>query len=444
MNRLAVSIVIFISLLACSLESGEIPTLEVGQDFVDSNVRILVLDTFDLQLSTFKFDSVNTSASDRLLFGRFNDTYFGKVEANPYLELIAPVAEFGTGPYDISTDAELDSVALILGYDEYFYQDTTKTLQINVHQLLEEVIPDEDVFYNTSTLRFDSVPIVSKTFLPEPFDEDSLHISMPLEFGLELFSKIQEDEINDNDDLRDNLPGFALLSNENDNGSIIGFSRNQEDTYLRFFYSIPGELEDEEEVLDLVINPFPATPVAFHNVKAETVGTDLAELTDQEIELRSEMANNLSYLQSGTGLATKITFPTIKTLYDIPGTGTILSSVLQIKPLSSSVTDITPIRDTLNIAVIDANNVITREIRTGTGLVQGVVVGEEEEFGTLLYEIPVGIFLDEKLTEQPETESALVLFQESFNETVNGLVLQGERNQDFRARIIITYAIYDE
>ena len=87
---------------------------------------------------------------------------------------------------------------------------------------------------------------------------------------------------------------------------------------------------------------------------------------------------------------------------------------------------------------------ITQEIRTGTGLVQGVLVGEEEEFGTVLYEIPVGIFLDQKLTEQPETESALVLFQENFNETVNGLVLQGERNQDFRARIIITYAIYDE
>ena len=142
--------------------------------------------------------------------------------------------------------------------------------------------------------------------------------------------------------------------------------------------------------------------------------------------------------------ATKVTFPNIKTLYDIPGTGTILSALLQIKPLSSSVTDETPLRDSLNISVIDANNVITREIVTGAGLVQGVLVGENEEFGTVLYEIPVGIFLDEKLNEQPETEDALVLFSANFNETVNRVILQGEGNSDYRARIIITYAIYDE
>ncbi|MEM8509206.1 MAG: DUF4270 family protein [Bacteroidota bacterium] len=444
MQRLAAFLLILMSIMACSLQSGDIPTLEVGQDFVDSDVRIIVLDTFDLQLSTFKFDSINTSASNRLLFGRFNDTYFGKVEASSYLELVAPVAESVTGPFDISTDAELDSVALILGYDAYFYQDTTKTLQINVHQLLEEVIPDEDVFYNTSTLKFDSIPITSKTFLPEPFDEDSVHVSIPFEFGREIFSKIQEDEINDNEDLRDNLFGFALVSNTNDDGSIIGFSKNEADTYLRFFYSIPGELEDEEEVLDLVINPSSISPVAFHTIKTETTDTDLIELTDQEVELRSKAADNLSFLQSGTGFATKITFPNIKTLFDIPGTGTILSAVLQIKPLSSSVTDLTPIRDTLNIAVLDVNNIITQEIRIGTGPVQGVIVGEDEEFGTVLYEIPIGIFLDEKLSEQPETESALVVFQQSFNETVNGIVLQGEEHPDFRARIIITYAIYDE
>ncbi len=444
MVRRILSVLIFISVLACSLQSGEIPTLEVGQDFVDSNVRLIVLDTLDLELSTFKFDSINTSASDRLLFGRFEDTYFGKVQASAYLELIAVVTENNIQPYDIPTDAELDSVALILGYDDYFYQDTTTTLQINVHSLLEEVIPEEDIFYNTSTLEFDSIPITSKTFFPEPFDEDSLHISIPFEFGLELFAKIQENEINDNEDLRDNLPGLALLPNENDNGSIIGFSRNQESTYLRFFYSVPGALEDEEEVLDLVINPSTSAPVAFHNVQAEAQDTVLGGLIEQEVELKSEDANDLSYIQSGTGFATKVTFPNIKSLYDIPGTGTILSALLQIKPLSASVTNETPLRDSLNISVIDVNNVISRELVAGAGLVRGVLIGEDEEFGTVLYEVPVGIFLDEKLTEQPETEDALVLFNENFNETVNRVVLQGEGNSDFRARIIITYAIYDE
>ena len=62
----------------------------------------------------------------------------------------------------------------------------------------------------------------------------------------------------------------------------------------------------------------------------------------------------------------------------------------------------------------------------------------------MLYEIPVGIFLDQKLNEERETQNALVLFNEDFNETVNRLVLQGEENDDYRARLILTYAIYDE
>lgn len=418
--------------------------MEVGQEFVDSNVHLIVLDTFELQMSTFKFDSINTSDSDRLLFGKYSDEYFGEVESRAFFELIAAAGESITGPYDISPDAELDSVALILGYDEYFYQDTTRFLRMNVHRLKEEVFPEDDVFFNTSTLEFDSIPITSRQFRPEPFDEDSLHISLPFQFGNDLFDKILENDINDNSDLRDDLPGFVLIPGENDDGSIIGFSRNQEDTYLRFYYSIPDEFNDDEEILDLVINPFPVTPTAFHNVRSSSSGTGLDLLVDEEVELMSFESNDLTFIQSATGFATKVSFPNIKSLFDIPGTGTLLSAQLQIKPLRESVTDLTPLRDSLSIAVIDANNVIVEEIRTGTGLVQGVLTGEEEEFGTLLYEIPVGIFLDQKLNEQRETENALVLFNENFNETVNRLVLQGEENDDYRARVILTYAIYDE
>jgi len=444
MGRLSIAFIVCFGVVACSFESGDVPTLEVGQEFVDSNVGLVVLDTFELRMSTFKFDSINTSDSDRLLFGKYIDDYFGTVESRAFFELIAAAGESIDGPYEISPDAELDSVALILGYDQYFYEDTTRVLQVNVHRLLEEVFPEDDFFFNTSTLEFDSIPIASKVFSPEPFDEDSLHISLPFEFGSDLFDKILENDINDNTDLIDNLPGFALIPGENDNGSVIGFSRNQADTYLRFFYTIPGEFDDDEEVLDLVINPFPVTATAFHNVESSASNTGLDALVNEELELMSFESNNRTYIQSATGFATKVTFPNIKSLLDIPGTGTLLSAQLQIKPLKESVTDVTPLRDSLSIAVVDANNVIVEEIRTGTGLVQGVLIGEDEEFGTVRYEIPVGIFLDQKLTEQPETENALVLFNESFNETVNRLVLQGEEDEDFRARVILTYAIYDE
>ncbi|WP_430965966.1 DUF4270 family protein [Spongiimicrobium sp. 2-473A-2-J] len=424
-------------ILACSVDPQDIPTLEVGQEFADSNVRLLVLDTFAVELSTFKFDSIISSDGDRLLIGRYSDAFLGSVTAAAYMELSAQT-------YSLPNDAELDSIALILGYDDYFYSDTTQVTQIRVHLLTEELRPEEDFFYNTSTLPFDSVPLAQRNYRPEPFDEDSLHISLPISAGQEIFDLIQENDINDTDDLREKFKGFSLQSGVEDNGAIVGFSKNQEQTYLRFFYSVPDEFEDVEGSFDLFINPFSETPSAFNNITSDVSGTTLEVLTDQETNLPTTASNNLSYIQSGIGYATRVEFPTIKRVFDLQGTGTVLSAILQLKPPVASYDDILPLRDSLNVAILDQNNEIIGPVANGQGIVLGRISQENEEFSNVIYEIPVGVYIDAKLTETPTVEDALVLFPPEFNGTVDRIVLEGPENTDFEARLILTYAIYDD
>ncbi len=444
MRKFIYFLIVLLVVLACSVDASDIPTLEVGQDFTTSNVRVLVLDTFSVKLSTFKFDSINTSNSERLLVGKYSDDYLGIIESNSYFELTAAATENSTAPYALPTDATLDSVALILGYDRYFYNDTTLVSHINVHLLNEEVEPDEDAFFNTSELEYDSMPLVSRRYRPEPFDEDSLHISLPFEFGDKLFRLIQQNDINNNDDLRDNFKGFALVPERNDNTSVIGFSKEEERTYLRFFYSVPEEFEDEEEFLDFTINPFPETPNAFNKIWNVSTDSLLNTLLDQEDELPTTRNNDLGYVQSGTGYATKVEFPSIRSIYNIEGTGTVLSAFLRIKPLRASHNERTYLQDSLNVNVLDQNNAITEVIRTGQGIVFGIITGANEEFSDVVYEVPVGVFVDQKLNETIITEDALVLFTRDFNQTVDRIIFQGENNRDFEARLEITYAIYDE
>ncbi|RKN82306.1 DUF4270 family protein [Ulvibacterium marinum] len=444
MRKFFCFLMVLLGVIACSVDASDIPTLEVGQDFTTSNVRVLVLDTFSVKLSTFKFDSINTSESERLLVGKYNDDYLGTIECNSYFELSAATTENATAPYTLPNDATLDSVALILGYDRYFYNDTTLVSHINVHLLSEEVEPDDDAFFNTSTLEYDTIPLVSRRYRPEPFDEDSLHISLPFEFGNNLFQLIQQNDINDNEDLRDNFKGFALVPEKSDNTSVIGFSKESERTYLRFFYSVPEEFEDEERFLDFAINPFPEAPNAFNKIWNTSMDSSLNTLLDQEDELPTSENNDLSYIQSGTGYATKVDFPSIRSIYDIEGTGTVLSALLRIKPLRASHDERTYLRDSLNVNVLDQNNVITQVITTGEGIVIGKITGTNEEFSDVVYEVPVGVFVDQKLHETVITEDALVLFTKDFNQTVDRIILQGEDNRDFEARLEITYAIYDE
>ncbi len=444
MRRLLAISLLFIGIIACSLNTDEIPTLEVGQDFTNSDVRLLVLDTFTIKLSTFKFDSINTSSSDRLLVGQYSDEHFGLVRSSAYFELTAPPSETVREAYDLPDDATFDSIALILGYDQYFYNDTLGISQITVHELLEDVRPKDEFFFNTSTLEYDSIALAIHNFRAEPLGGDSVHISLPLTFGDTLFDLILENDIDDNEDLENFFKGFSIRPGQGDNASIIGFSKLGERTYLRFFYSVPDEFEDREEVFDLVINPFPQLPNAFNNIQNDASGTPLNGLLDQEMELPSTNAQNLAFTQSGTGYAIKVEFPHLQSIYDIEGTGTVLSAILTLKPFESSYDETRPLRDSINVSILDRNNEIVDVVRTGAGVVFGAISGENEEFRDATYEVPVGVFVERKLNERGTEDVSLVLFTEDYNQTVNGVVVQGSQHQDFKARVEVTYAVYDE
>lgn len=430
--------------MACSTEGADFPTLEVGQGFTDSSVRVLVLDSFTVKLSTFKFDSINTSNSNRLLVGRYSDNFFGQVESSAFFELTRSSTETTTNIYDLPEDAELDSVALILGYDGYFYNDTTVVSQINVHLIQEDVEPEDDIFYNTSLLQIDSIPLITRNYLPEPFDEDSLHISVPFGFGRNIFDLLQDNDINSTDELREVFKGFALRPGSQDDAAVIGFARGSESTYLRFYYSVPEEFEDETLSFDLVIEPFPQQPNAFNSISSQLDGTVLQGLTDQEIEISSIDAGNLAYIQSGTGYGVKVEFPSIKNIFDIAGSGTLLKATLRIKPLRTSYDEFTTLRDSLVVSFLDRNNLAGPQLQNSNGLVFGRLVGENEEFLDVKYEIPVDRYIDFKLNEERDSEDALVLFLNEFNSSVNRVVLQGEQNRDFEASLELTYAIYDD
>lgn len=437
MRKVTFSFALFALLLACSLDTSEIPTLEVGQDFADSNVRVISLDSFTVAVSTMKFDSIITSGADRILVGQYIDSFFGEVKASSFMEL-SPLF------YELPSDAELDSVGLVLGYDRYFYSDTTQISNLNIHLLTDDLRSDDDIFYNTSKIPFDSIPLATYTYVPEPRDEDSLFIRLPFEFGEALFEGIRDDDINDVEELRETFQGITIKPGDADNSSIIGFSSDATRSYLRFFYRIPQEFDDDEETLDFVIQIDPTEPKLFNNIQNDLPNSVLDTLIDQEINLPSPESENLSFIQAGTGYASRIQFPTIKELFDIPGQGTILSATLRLKPPPSTYNDILPIRDSLTIVLVNQNNRITEQLLFGGEPVFGMINEELGEFNELIYEIPIGVYVDRELNETNLVDDAFIVYPPEFGQSVDRIILEGEEGNDFKATLVLTYAIYDE
>ena len=170
----AIAIAIFV--ISCSTDSDEESTL-AGEDFTNTNIRVLSIDTFSVKFSTMKFDSISTSISSRLLIGKYEDDDMGIVSSSSYMQL-------NPDSYYIDNDAVLDSVGLVLGYDTYYYNDTTQVSTLNIHKLIDKMSSDDDVFYNTSETAYETTPLISKSYIPTP-NRDSLFVTLPYTFGEE-------------------------------------------------------------------------------------------------------------------------------------------------------------------------------------------------------------------------------------------------------------------
>ncbi len=427
----------FIILLGCALvvlncNSEEISSLSVGEDFTSTNIRVLSIDTFAVELSTMKFDSLVTSSQGRLLLGRYNDDYIGTVKASTYLR-VHPTN------YYMDDDAVLDSIGLVLGYDQYVYNDTTQTSTISVHKLEEKLDSESGYLYNTSHFNYETNSLGSLTFEAEP-STDSLYVGLDYNFGLEIFNDIKENIITDEESLYQKLKGFYIQPGDNDNSAVVGFGSS--DVYLRFFYSIPDELENTAYTYDFYMD---SESTAYYNkIESDVSGLTLEDITSQEYNLASTNSNNISYNQSGVGYITRIQFPTIKNIYDINDEGTILEATLYIEPVVSSYSETQAVPDELSLYTVDQNNNLSSQVSSSSDYIYAYLETENSEYNNQVYTMSVLEYIDSKLTEEPEIDNALIMLPSDYNSTINKLLLNDPQASNFKTKLVITYAIYEK
>src|SRR5690606_4939474 len=153
------------------------------------------------------------------------DLYLGRIRSSSYFEL-------NGSNFNIDDEAVIDSVGLILGYDKYFYNDTTSVSTIDIHVLTDFLKSDDDAFYNTSNIPYNQTPVTTFEYYPEP-NKDSLYVQLPTNFGNNIFQELI-DGIDNNEDLIQVFKGITLQPNQQDDASVIGFSKLKEKTYVRF------------------------------------------------------------------------------------------------------------------------------------------------------------------------------------------------------------------
>jgi hypothetical protein len=296
--RISLFCYLFVSVCACNENS------EIGVDFFDEgSLEVLYVDSLSLKVSTVMLDSMITNSPSRLLVGSNTDNKLGKLTAKSYFQLTPDQA------YSIDKDkTTFKRVNLRLTYDSYSYYDTLIANALSVHSVTEEIVLDDGYLYNNHSFSYDAEALGSTIFYPTPNRSDTLDIALSNDFGQEIFELIrtQSDVLSTNEKFFRYLPGLTIVPSGGQDGPIIGFSSAQ----LYVYYLDNTNVPSTEEYVTFSIG----SNLSFNQVTADRSSTLLSNLLRKDVGVKSSETDNISYLQSGTGLALRVEIPYVKEL----------------------------------------------------------------------------------------------------------------------------------
>jgi len=319
-------------------------TLAVSRVFSGNNLQTIYSDTFSVLTSTIQLDSFLTNNTGTVLLGRYKDDRLGHVSASSYFQISY------TGSFVQDNTSVFDSAVMVFPYNHQFTGDTTKLITIKGYEVTEQMVfriqpvvvqPGGPAspsviktsafsgsgFFSNSTFSHSPDPIFSGTVKLFPHT-DTLSIRVPDSFARKWFLLAKHDStthIFSNQSIFVNsfFRGMYVEADASTEACIAGFNvgsssnsnRNpdppEKKLRLRFYYrKLSNGLYSKAHQDFTITNPI----YQFNSITYDRTGTTLASLQPNE-GISSRLTGDVSYVQAGTGLVTRLDFPSLKTFF---------------------------------------------------------------------------------------------------------------------------------
>ncbi|MEM6297547.1 MAG: DUF4270 family protein [Bacteroidota bacterium] len=272
---------------------------EIGVDLQpeDQLINTLFTDTMTVKTELVTIDSVRTDNAATFLVGSVQDPDFGNYEAQSFFKINMGTRDSISFLSDDGEIAKIDSVVFILALDDT-YGDTTQTVELGLFPLLPNQGFEDTVTYYQFN-RFDSEvnPIVTLSYPEGLTDDRRLRVFLDSSF---IADNITDDGILFNEELKEDFEQFVLRTTSPETSrSILSF--NRELSRLVAYYSFDGDTSSSAAVLFL--------NKRFTNITYDfSEGSPFPELADNQVI----PTNGRTYVQAGTGITTRVTFPNLK------------------------------------------------------------------------------------------------------------------------------------
>lgn len=316
--------ILFSGLLSVLFSCSE--TSLVGDDFLGENsFGVSYIDTLSLSLSTFRFDSVINSSSERMVLGYQTDSVFTMVHTDGYFSLTLPSS------YGLLDDHTYDSLTIYLPQDGYELNiDESISGRLKVEQLSQEL--ESDSYYNFSTPSAinSATTILAEAEVKFFVDrEENVEVRLDDVLGEWLFEQFQEetDIIASSSELQQYLKGFKI-SLELESTAAIGFVA---DSICFRLYSTEEQLTDtEEHIMDMYVS----SAIHFNHYSYE-MSEEISTIEEYGDRVSSLETGHYSVIHGGLGYGVVVELPTIKDLILLGKDYIVSGALLKIAPVES-------------------------------------------------------------------------------------------------------------
>ena len=432
MLRKLLPILVLAFLLGCSDEDSVNSAID---QHIKSQTRFVLLDTFSVALETVFIDSIETSNTGDLLVGRYVDPELGRVTSTAYFELGLPE----TTSFD---DEEVfDSLVFKLPYSDKVYGDTLQPQTIYVKRLLEELDDDEGL-YNTSSFSYSDDPLGQISLYPLPNKKDSIVIRLSDEFGLDLFTSLQDNDLKltNSEKFREYLYGI-VLEGGSQNTTVLSFPADTSTCMI--LYTHQSGLQRTEYERRFALN---TSYNYFNHIETDRTGTPLENIRTQRVALPSGETGDKAFIQAGNGMVTRVNFPSLGRLLEFTTSNILYKAELVLHPYPGSEKTVALPENLMMYFTDKYNNLISEYTDTDSEVIYSELKFDEFYNENNQYTIDVTQFLYTELSNgYIDKDVGLILSvpESELKGSLSRLVIDARNKLNCRPVLNLYYVFYE-
>jgi hypothetical protein len=417
-----------------------------------SSLQTIYVDTFSVVTSTVLIDSLPSNNANVLLLGGYRDNLVGSISSSSYFQI-----GYQTIFFPASTSV-YDSIGLILPYNRYSYGDTTKSLTIDVHELTQSIrlrttppfisgnktsaLNPASALFNGSSFNYSPSPLTSATVRFYPH-RDSVYIPLPTSLGQKWYNIAKADtsfHFKDfNRFIADYFKGIYITSNAGTDACIVGFNANK--VKVRLYYR---KIKTGGDNLEAAHFDFPLAFSfnQFNQIKSNRLATPLSPLV-HSVALPSTQTGNVSYVQSGVGMFTKIEFPTLKGFLSKKNI-ILIDASLELYPVQKTYLGYTKPPSTLALYGTDQSNLILGALSGGRGAdIVSAPIRYDFEYGIeTKYSFSITDFISSEIKSSNNNITSLAILSPAYSSQVNRVVIGNRFHPTNKIKLKIYYSQY--